>query len=213
MKSDSVAQAGIDVGDWLTPASVRITDISHKSQTRFGSRHADVFIRAFAPQPSTQGKIQRHRRVHTNPKTVVSVEHTGLIVFCIDQKCIDAHMLAGLQAAVNGQSQKHRPYSTATVFDASRQAAHAKAGYRVTRQLFFLGITKLVRTNLRRAQGVETQNFAGAGVINQKEYRAQPFGTLLHGIFAQILVKCRLTTLEAGSVVKPGIQCVLFKQA
>ena len=120
------------------------------------------------PQP--KGRYKDIGESTQTPEAILLVKHTGLFAFRIDQQCIGAHMNACLQAAVDSQADQHSAYASSAVVNTPRQAAHSKAGYRVARQLLFLGITELVRTNLRRAQGVEPQNFAGAGVINQYEY-------------------------------------------
>ena len=142
---------------------------------------------------------------------MVLVKRLGLVVFCIDEKGVRTHMRSGLQTSINSQAQEDRAETASGTFHAPRKAAHAKTGHRITRQ--FLSFGELLCADVRRAQGVETQNFAGLNVIDQHKYRANAFGALLHSVSAQILVKYRLSALEADPAMPPGIKGLLFKHA
>ncbi len=132
------------------------------------------------------------------------VKRLGCFIFCIHQQRKSAHLVAGLQAAVNGATHQQLSQASAVAIGATRQPSHAKTRHRIAWQLFAISVTELQDVRLSGTECVETENQTGRRVIDQDINRTDAFCVLLRREPMQVIVQLGYAAAISRSIMKLG---------
>ena len=165
------------------------------------------------PARSTQGQVERHRGIGAGRKAVVLVKRPCIFIFSVNQQSKSAHQFARLQASVDGTSDQQPAQAPALAVGVTGQPTDSKARHRIARQFFSVNCAELRSIDLSGAKGVEAENYAWLGVIDQYINRTDAFCTLLRREPMQVVVQLWHTAVKARAVMQRGVKNLLFKHA
>src|ERR1017187_7844824 len=162
---------------------------------------------------SPERQVQREVCVEQGPESKMRVEGFGRFVLCIQEQSVGCNLLAGLQTAVDGATQQKLAQAPAALIRSTRQAAHAKAGNRITWQLLAVRIGKSLYIDFGRAERVVAQDQLGLPRVGQHVDRTDAAASVLLGKAADVLVERRYAALEPLPIVDRRVERQILKHA